>query len=272
MKSLIMVWFVVIFSPFWPVLAAFEELPGNARSVALGMTGAADDDRIDQLCLNPACLAELTGWQSAFYITRPFGIKEISVQTFCVGHPVNRGVLAVRLHLFGAPHYQEQQMSLAWAGRAGNNLTVGIALRTGRLQISRYGSAQAWMLDLGIRHQPLPHLKIGTSLTNLNRARIGANRESLPQTLRLGMQTMPLETIKVNLEWIKDSRYPVQMAGGVEIQIFDIGCVRAGFSNHPDYLCAGTGFRIHQWVLDYAYAIHPVLGGTHHISLLFRER
>ncbi|NQT25694.1 hypothetical protein HQ585_10085 [candidate division KSB1 bacterium] len=271
MKSLIVFWILFLTVIHLPLDGAFEEIPAGARSVALGMTGTADEGRIDAVWMNPACLATLDNWQVALYLTRPFGLKEVSHQTFCLGRPLFKGGIGITLQSFGARYYHEQQFSLAWATQIENQFSLGLRVRTGRLAIDRYGSTMAWMMDWGLLYRPLPRFQLGASLTNALRARLGQNRKALPQSLRLGIQIKPAENVKINLDLIKDSRFPVQIAGGVEIQILPIWCVRAGFSNQPNYLCGGFGFQMRGWNLDYGYAIHPVLGGTHHISLLFLD-
>jgi hypothetical protein len=271
MKFPIFLWMIILTLIHLPAVGAFEEMPAGARSVALGMTGAAEDGRIDHVWMNPACLATLQGWQASVWLTRLFGMKELSCQTLCAGRPLFSGGIGIAVRSFGIGQYHEQQLSLAWATRIERRFSLGVCLRTGRLQIDRYGSAMVWMLDWGLLCRPAPMIQFGASLSNLRRARIGSNHEALPQTLRLGIQAKPAETVKINWDMIKDTRFPVQMAGGVEIQVLPIWCVRAGFSDRPDYLCGGFGFHLKGWTLDYGYAIHPVLGGSHHVSLLFPD-
>lgn len=271
MKTRFAAWMLALLCMHRSLPGAFEELPSGARSVALGMSGTSMDGRIDYMFINPACLATLTHWQASLYATRPFGISELSFQTLSAGFPFFKGGIGLTVQSFGARHYHEQQIGLNWATRVERRFTLGLRLRAGRIQIARYGSTLAWIVDWGILFRPAPKFQLGASLSNLLQARIGSGRELLPQTLRLGLQFSVLEPVLLSMDLIKDTRFPVRTVGGVEIRVLPTVCFRAGFSSRPDYLCGGFGIRFQSWHLDYGYAIHPVLGGTHHITLLFLD-
>jgi len=253
------------------VQAAFEETPVSARTVGMGMTGAANDGLIENVWINPACLGTIRNWQCALSITRPFGIRELTKQSLCVGHPFYCGSFALSMQAFGSNHYQEQQLGLSYAMELENRLQLGLRVRAGRVQIDRYGSTQTWMTDAGLLYPLSAKFRIGASLHNLFRTRIGVQREALPQSLRVGIASSPADNITLNLDCIKDHRYPAQLACGLEIQVIPVWRIRAGFSNQPDYLCAGTGFRIKDWIIDYGLAVHPLLGSTHQVSLLYLD-
>ncbi|MDE0465496.1 MAG: PorV/PorQ family protein [Candidatus Poribacteria bacterium] len=121
----------------------------------------------------------------------------------------------------------------------------------------------------------LPHLKIGIATVH-----------TLPifrSTLILALDTYVQNRISLEIEpdVEKSEGSPVELHAGAEWTLFDLLSLRIGFSERSGslesvrQLTAGVGLNLRFVTgagagLDYAFANHPALGGSHRISLRIR--
>ena len=123
----------------------------------------------------------------------------------------------------------------------------------------------------------LPHLKIGIATVH----RLPIFRSTLIMALdtyvqnRAGLETEPEPTVKT------PQGSPVELHAGAEWTLFDLLSLRIGLSERSGslesvrQLTAGVGLNLRFVTgagagLDYAFANHPALGGSHRISLRIR--
>jgi hypothetical protein len=121
-------------------------------------------------------------------------------------------------------------------------------------------------IDFGFLVRIIPKMSWGFFATNLNRASMGKTNDNLPQTFGTGIAIFPVDDLILNLDFFKDSMFPLEFRCGIEYIIFHRVALRSGFSTEPAQFCAGLGFQFSHFEVDYAVTTHQSLGLTHHLS------
>jgi hypothetical protein len=247
--------------------ASFEDLGSNARASGLGEAFVGLAQTSDAIFINPAGLARLSGFEMTTFFSRLFGLKELNYSTLTVALPFRRYTPALGIHHFGYAAYRELSVNLALASHFQHKIYYGITCRYLALAIKNYGSAATLSLDLGFILQTSPTFALGLVLKNWNRPQIESER--LPQIISSGLAVIPFPDLILTFDIYKDIHFPLDTRAGIEYQLFRILSVRAGLASEPARFCLGWGIQIQNWHFDYAYRMHPILGGTHQLSLSF---
>jgi len=115
-------------------------------------------------------------------------------------------------------------------------------------------------------------MMLGFSLSNVNHARTGIFKEPLPQTIKTGVSVRPCAGVLLSVEIDKETRFPAELKAGCELRLIPALDVRFGCGRDPSRFAVGMGVHLSLLTIDYAFAYHPVLGGTHQASVSFRLR
>ncbi|MCI0512547.1 hypothetical protein L0128_04990 [candidate division KSB1 bacterium] len=247
--------------------AGFEDLGTNARAGGLGEAFVGLANTSDALFINPAGLARLNGFEMTTYFSQLFGLKELNYSTLTVAQPLGRYTPAFGIHYFGYAAYRELSVNLALARHFQHKIYYGLTARYLSLTIKNYGSAATLSLDWGVILQTSPTFALGLVLKNWNRPQL--ENERLPQIISSGLAVIPFPDLILTLDLYKDIHFPLDTRVGIEYLLFQTLALRAGIASEPARLCLGCGIQVLNWRLDYAYRMHPILGGTHQVSISF---
>jgi hypothetical protein len=196
-------------------------------------------------------------------------LKELTCETLSAVFPTHIGSLGFSLKTFGTALYRENTYVVGWANHIGPNWCYGIALRYNHLQIEKYGSATAFSLDGGILFHLNENLVLAAAMTNLSGNTIGRCRDSLPVIVRGGLCCKLTSGFRLAAEFNKDTRYPLGVRGGCEIQPITAFYLRIGFEREPAGFSSGFGLVLGNVIFDYGFSYHPFLGASHFGSLSF---
>jgi hypothetical protein len=86
--------------------------------------------------------------------------------------------------------------------------------------------------------------------------------------MKAGISYKPFKKLMLNLETEKDIDYPAMVKAGVEYEIVTHLFLRTGITSKPFVNHFGIGFSRKHFHFDYALRTHPVLGFSHHLSLV----
>ena len=250
--------------------AAFEQVPHGARAVGLG--GATVSVQGDPWApfANPSCLSGARGTSiAAAYLPALFGMWELKRGAFSLTSTAPIGTFALSMSGFGFDLYREISAGLAAAHELTDRVALGIGVNLYSLAIQGYGSDLAIGVDIGMLAHVTEEVSYGVTFRNVNRPSIGKGREALPQTMAMGISVCPLPNALVALSARKDSHYPFELCIGLEYSLEHVVALRLGAANEPSTIAAGIGMRTSMLSMDYAYTIHPDLGGTHCFSLCY---
>lgn len=244
-------------------------MPIGSRAISMGSAYVAVADRPEAIFFNPAGLSQSQNTSLSFFISHLYGLKELTVEALSSIFPVRYGGLGITIQTFGGALYRESSLAFGFGRQFLNGIHGGVFFRSVHLQIQKYGSDFAWIVGGGCLFQLTDRLTLGFSVSNINHATIGQQRESIPQITRLGICYRPVANTLLSLEMDKDTQYPLELKGGFEIRLIPKFNFRCGFGKEPSTVSGGIGLIWNSFSLDYGLSIHPTLGPSHHVSLSF---
>ncbi len=250
--------------------SAFEEAPRGARAVALGGATVSVEGDPWASFVNPSCLSATNGTNIAVeYLPGVFGLWEIKRGAISLSRTIPVGTFGLSLSGLGFQLYREVHAGLAAAYELNERVVLGMGIDMYSVTIRGYGSDQTVGMDIGALVRVAQGISYGVALHNVNRPSIGDQQEALPQSMTMGISVRPLTSALVAISAQKDSHYPFELSIGIEYSLDNLLTLRFGATHVPSTVAAGIGIQTSLVWLDYAYTMHPDLGGTHCISVSF---
>jgi len=249
--------------------AGFELSGSSARAIGMGQAYAGLANTPDAIFINSSGLAYIGAPSVSCYLTRPFGMKELTSASFAAVFPGSIATFGTGFSQLGNSLYREQTLLLAVTRRMRQNVSFGLTFHYMKLQIAGYGSDFATEFDISFLIHIIGGVNWGFCATNINRATMG-QQDYLPQTFSSGLSLTPVRNMIFNLDIFKDSAFPLELRTGVEYTWRNRIAFRAGFTTEPAQFCAGFGCSFSYFTVDYAVTTHQNLGLTHHFSLRLR--
>jgi hypothetical protein len=196
------------------------------------------------------------------YMPGAFLLSDLEASALTFVFPLPPGGAGIALTRFGSEIYSEQAGVIAWGGGS-LPLRYGAALRYTRFAIHGYGSAGVVSADAAVLIAPLPWMRAGVRLTDINRPPLGASGERLPSTLSIAaMATLP-GFLDVSAQVGEDTGGELSARGGLSIRCSPWMLLRCGASENFRRLHAGLDLD------GYGLTVDPVLGWSHCFSLTF---
>lgn len=213
---------------------------------------------------NPSGLGQVSYREvSAFYAPSPYGLSDISTASLTYAEPLKFGTLGIGFKTYGSSLYRETNGILSFGKSYMGKFFYGANINYYNLNITGYGSASTFGVDLGAMAYITKYLRWGFFGKNITGAKIGAAEEKLAQVYKTGFNFHPMNDLNLTLEAEKDVRYPLSIKGGFEYSVLDHIDLRAGVSSEPSVFTAGFGLNYNLFQLDYAIYNHTDLGITH---------
>jgi long-subunit fatty acid transport protein len=240
----------------------------KAVGMANAFTSVADDAWA--VVYNPAGLARIgSPCYSVFFIPAQFGMNELQTKAAAAAVPLRFLAIGVEAEQFGFELYRETVFAAGLAVNFDRFVSAGLGLNLMRFDISKYGSDQNFIMNAGILAQATQDLRFGFCMSNINRAEIGKQGETIPQIYSIGACWQPVEGLTLSAELEKDIGFPSSIKTGLEKILFGRFALRMGVSNQPDKYAAG--FSVKQYCFQFGYAgySHAELGWTHQIELSY---
>jgi hypothetical protein len=115
------------------------------------------------------------------------------------------------------------------------------------------------------------HFTWGVKLGNVFNARIGKTVEPLPREMSVGLGYMPKPGAVFQLDFYKESGFPLEVRGGMEHRVLSPLSLRMGISTSPDRLTCGLALWLRPAVLHVTAFSHPDLGWTQQYAVTLRK-
>jgi hypothetical protein len=247
--------------------AAFEKKEVGASSFAVGNAVVAIDDYFFAVYYNPAAIVSAEKFQIAFSFQNHFGIGEINTIDICSNFTVAGHPFSLAINRYGNKSYQEIQFSTGSSYTLIKNCAIGLGIQFYSLAIKQYGQAMTWGINFAFLYKLLPDVTIGALVTNLNQPVISRVGENLPQTMSLGFCYYPVTNLMVAFELFQDTRFNQEYRAGCSYQVIPFLTIRAGIEDRINIYSFGLGINMNWIEFDYALRSHPVLGGSHILTL-----
>lgn len=241
--------------------------PG-ARQISIANADVALANDVFTLFNNPAGLAQIN-WKEVgvYYSPAPFGLTELANGYVAYQQPFSFGSLGIGGMTYGYELYRESKIILGYSYNYDNILFLGAAINYQTYSIQNYGSTGVFYLNFGGLVYILDDLRWGFSTNNINRATVGDQDDQIPVVFSTGFSFDILQNFSLNASLVKDIRYDLSLAFGIDYDIIEYLSLRIGAADNPSKFTAGIGINYSILGLDYAFFTHPDLGLTHQVGL-----
>ncbi len=250
-------------------LSTGQDYALGVRAQAMGGSGVAFATDPEGQLVNPALPAELAGWAATVFYSHPFGIREIALSSLCLHGRLDKiacGAAVIRLaHEYFDDHFYQLTFarSCALPNKQGTrHLACGLQAMLREIHIPNYGKARAFIANLGCTARLNDHFTWGAKLGNLFNGKIGKAAEPLPREMSMGLGYMPKAGAVFQLDFYKESDFPLEVRGGIEYRVLSPLSLRMGISTSPDRLTCGLALWLRPAVLHVTAFSHPDLGWT----------
>jgi hypothetical protein len=176
---------------------------------------------------------------------------------------------ALAAEQFGFDLYRETALYLGTGAFLVPHLCVGASLHGHRIDVARYGTAEAAGLDIGVLGLFGECLRVGCAAANVLPLSSFANHEKLPRTFSAGIAYLPLPSFVCSIEMENDIGFSTIMKAGIEQTILHTLAVRAGIAMNPEKFSVGVSYFIDRFEFGYAGYSHTELGWTDQIEIGF---
>ncbi|UXP30935.1 hypothetical protein N6H18_11290 [Reichenbachiella agarivorans] len=198
-----------------------------------------------------------------------YGIPELSSIAAGATLPIWNGVFGVGVFRYGGDLLNEQRAHMGYSHRLGI-VSLGLNLGYYQLNIENGGSTGNLMIDFGGRAELTKHLYFGAHVSNINQAKLSKQTgELVPTYMKTGLSYRPNSDLMLNTEVEKNLDDPLSFKIGMEYQIIEWVALRLGFKTEPFISNFGIGLNPKNLSIDYAYSIHPDLGGINQVSFAY---
>ncbi len=272
---------------------AFLKLPVDARSAAMGETGAAYANDAAAVHWNVALLAKNQN-KSLVFMHNAY-LANIAQEFGAFQFTHGKHSFAVALNLMSIPgiEIRGQQPTekpvgtteainlaagLSYARMVKKDWSIGLSVKY--LYEKYYlEDASGWALDIGFfkTHFLLNSLDFGLSLQNLGKMKpLNVKATKLPFILRSGLlYHSPVLIGHSEIRLTFDATYLISekesnLAGGIEVPILTVLNLRSGINYYDDRLRYSIGFGLNyqNYQFNYAFSPYPYnLGNSHRFSL-----
>jgi hypothetical protein len=271
MKTLIFI-LILILLPLELLFSAFEEKPGSARSLSLGGATTSLSSEASHLFSNPASLGIFSKKEIQLSWSELYGLEELSSGDFYLSFPLNKRLtLGTGYNIFGKnEYYQENLLTLGVGIKVCESISLGTNLKYFQLSFPPpYGDFRALGIDLGSLFRIKDKAQLGLSLKNINQPELIESSEKIPFSYSFGISLYPYKQVLLSADLYKTRAEEEELRFGQEIKLFSNLVLRFGMKSAPACYSLGTGVELEKLRLDYGYLSHPVLGGSHKVTLSF---
>ena len=266
MRTLFLFCFCCILFPFLkaqtlrtPVAAIYTQLNtySNNFNDAFSFTG------------NQAALANAKSFSAGVYGEKRFMLRELGLYKLAFALPTPSGNFGMKADYSGSIAYNELQLGLAY-GRKLGKVDVGAQFNYYMMKASGYGSASSVNFEGGAILHVTDQFQTGIHIYNPTRTSIGKNSgEKLPAIFSAGFGYDASDKLFIGAEIKKTENQPVNVNAGLQYSFDEKFFARTGMSSATSSFYFGLGFLMNGIRIDATASLHPYLGITPGIMLLY---
>lgn len=222
------------------------------------------------LAANQASLANLKTFSAGVYNERRFFLKALSQYTAAVVVPTNSGSFGFKADYFGETAFNESALGLAYGRSLGSKLALGLQFNYLSVNTSGYGGASLVSFAVGGLVHLTPQLNAGLQAYNpVGKSWGKEGLEKLPAaySVGLGYDVSPQVFLGVEIEKLEDQ--PVGVNFGLHYTVAEKVLARAGIQSASSSYYLGGGVRFNRFRVDVTASLHPYLGLTPGLLLLY---
>ncbi len=242
----------------------------GAKSGAMGGTSVTNADAFSVFA-NQAALARVASLSAAIYGESRFLVPDLNLYGLGVAIPTAKGgSFGLGLNYFGNSLYNEKQLRLGYGRVLFEKLAIGIELDALSISMSDYGNKTAFTFGIGLLYSFNETLSVGAHIYNPTRQQITDNSsDKIPTVMKLGLAYTPSSKTTLSVETEKNLDRPFMIKAGIEYRVIDKLYLRGGISTQPALSSFGIGLNLGALKIDVAGSIHPSLGYTPMVSVVY---
>ena len=237
-------------------------------------TGAYSNKQTDVFSFseNQAALTRIKTFSAGAFSERRFMIDELDFFSAALALPTHTGNFGLQLHHFGNSIYSETQGGLAYGKKLNDYLDVGVQFNYYTMHISGYGNAAAINFDAGLIFHFTEQLHGGIHVYNPTSSRLGKfNEEKLPAEYSIGLGYDASENFFISTEIEKIEDLALNVNTSLQYKFADRFFARCGIATATPLIFFGVGVTMKDFRIDIAASIHPQLGVTPGLLLLYTK-
>jgi hypothetical protein len=218
---------------------------------------------------NQASLALNKNFSAGFYAERRFLLAELSCYQLAAALPTSSGNFGLQANYFGNTAFNETSVGLAYARSLGH-VDFGIQFNYCEVKIAGYGNASTVNFEAGGILHVNEQFQTGVHVYNPTGSHFGkSNEEQLPFIYSFGLGYDASEKFFIGAEIQKEEDQPVNAKIGLQYSFEKKLFARAGISSATSSFYLGAGFLWNGFRIDVMASIHPTLGTTPGMLLVY---
>jgi hypothetical protein len=219
---------------------------------------------------NLSASGQLKGLSYAFYGQMPYGILEIKDAGVSILQHFGTGVMGVVFRSYGNTEFNRQRMNLGYCLPLSNKFSASASLGYSSTRISNgYGKAHTLWTNLGATYDVRKDWK-WAAVIDLPASAL-KNAEEQPATLRVATTYSFGEQVALSAQVISatNAQSSVSYSFGLEYNPVETLSLRFGMNTFWQTWSIGVGTKFWNCSFDAAAVVHPQLGLTPQISLIY---
>ena len=222
---------------------------------------------------NQATLANINEVSGGIYGERRFLLEELALYQVAFALPTSSGNFGLQGSYAGSADYNETSVGLAYARKLGSKLNIGAQFNYHSIKVAGYGTASAINFEGGLLFHVTDQFHVGIHTYNPTGTAFQKNEEEkLPAiyTAGLGYEVSNKFFISGEIQKVEDEDLNVN--AGMQYSFDEKLFARAGFTSATSSYFFGLGVMLKNFRLDATASIHPQLGITPGLLLLFKGK
>lgn len=222
---------------------------------------------------NQGALASAKVFSAGVYSERRFSLKALSASSAAVVIPTHSGNFGLKGDFAGDQAYKESAASVAYARNLGGKAAVGLQFSYINLKAAGYGAASTLGFDAAALFHPAANLVAGLQAHNPVAKRFGKDgTEKLPAVYTIGVGYDASSQVFVGCEAEKVEGWPVGLNAGIHYQVAGKMIVKLGLQSATRVYSFGFGVQLKYFRLDATASLHPYLGVTPGLLILYNPK
>lgn len=243
----------------------------GARSLSLsGISSTLNNT--DALFNNFSNLSDATSIALMASTQRRFELAELTTASFGVALPVQKiGVFGLTFSNYGFEEYSEQKITLAYARRLMDKVSLSVHFDYNNLRVSEFGSTSAFGFGLGLSGELSDNLSYGISIYNPEKIELVQNTELLT-TIKFGLAYKTSKAVTIFTEVEKIIEEDINLIFGLEYLIQEKVFLRISSNTNPGAISFGIGYVFSKNLsIDGGFGYDTLLGTSPGLTLKYSK-
>ncbi|HEU0063510.1 MAG TPA: hypothetical protein VFQ58_00705 [Flavisolibacter sp.] len=251
-----------------PLFGQSLNFPSSFNSSGINACSQNFQD-VFSISYNQAILASLKNASAGIYGEQRFSLKELSFYQVNAVLPVKTGGFGIVVTRFGSAGSSESLFSMAYGRSLSHNLNAGVQFNYYLFNNGSYGNSSLINFDAGIIFRINDQFATSIHINNAVKSIISKNKEGLPFQLSSGFGYDISKDVYFGCSINKTENEPVDINSQVNYRIDEKIIARLGVHSSNTVFYCGAGILLGKMRIEASSSIHPYLGLTPGLSLIF---